>query len=97
MRCMMNGRIIIFFEDKGFGFIIDENGDNCYFYVIKVVNFEMIKKGVEVIFELIINIKGLLVFVVKVVIESKYIFIVNERIKFISIKFFYIFIKEVFV
>ncbi len=51
MRCMMNGRITTFFEDKGFGFITDENGDNRYFHVIKVANPEMIKKGAEVTFE----------------------------------------------
>ena len=77
----MNGRITTFFEDKGFGFITDENGDNRYFHVIKVANPEMIKKGAEVTFEPTTNTKGLSAFAVKVAIESKYIFIANERIK----------------
>lgn len=40
----MNGTITTWFEDKGFGFIKDENGDNRYFHVIKVANPELIKK-----------------------------------------------------
>jgi cold shock CspA family protein len=92
---MMNGRITTFFEDKGFGFITDENGDNRYFHVIKVANPEMIKKGAEVTFEPTTNTKGLSAFAVKVAIESKYIFIANERIKLTSIKSFNTFTKEV--
>ena len=65
----MNGRITTFFEDKGFGFITDENGDNRYFHVIKVANPEMIKKGAEVTFEPTTNTKGLSAFAVKVAIE----------------------------
>ncbi|ENA1773452.1 cold shock domain-containing protein [Yersinia ruckeri] len=91
----MNGRITTFFEDKGFGFITDENGDNRYFHVIKVANPEMIKKNAEVTFEPTTNNKGLSAFAVKVAIESKYIFIANERIKLSSIKSLKTFIKEV--
>lgn len=40
----MNGTITTWFEDKGFGFIKDENGDNRYFHVVKVANPELIKK-----------------------------------------------------
>lgn len=40
----MNGKITTWFEDKGFGFIKDENGDNRYFHVIKVANPDLIKK-----------------------------------------------------
>ena len=40
----MKGTITTWFEDKGFGFIKDENGDNRYFHVIKVANPELIKR-----------------------------------------------------
>lgn len=91
---VMNGIIIMWFKDKGFGFIKDENGENCYFYVIKVVNFDFIKKDVVVIFEFIINNKGLLVYVVKVILESKYIYIVGEWLKLIFIKFYVVYWEE---
>lgn len=55
----------------------------------------MIKKGAEVTFEPTTNTKGLSAFAVKVAIESKYIFIANERIKLTSIKSFNTFTKEV--
>ncbi|EKT56072.1 cold-shock protein [Providencia burhodogranariea DSM 19968] len=47
----MNGTITTWFDDKGFGFIKDENGDNRYFHVIKVASFDLIKKDVTVTFE----------------------------------------------
>jgi cold shock CspA family protein len=92
---MMNGSITTFFEDKGFGFITDENGDNRYFHVIKVANPELLKKGAEVTFEPTTNTKGLSAFAIKVAIESKYIFIANEKIKLTSIKSFNTFTKKV--
>ncbi|MFI0489688.1 MAG: cold shock domain-containing protein [Yersinia sp. (in: enterobacteria)] len=91
----MNGSITTFFEDKGFGFITDENGDNRYFHVIKVANPELLKKGAEVTFEPTTNTKGLSAFAIKVAIENKYIFIANEKIKLTSIKSFNTFNKEV--
>ncbi|WP_423804757.1 cold-shock protein, partial [Pantoea septica] len=54
----MNGTITTWFQDKGFGFIKDENGDNRYFHVIKVANPELIKKNAAVTFEPTTNSKG---------------------------------------
>ncbi|KFK95194.1 MULTISPECIES: cold-shock protein [unclassified Serratia (in: enterobacteria)] len=91
----MNGKITTFFEDKGFGFITDENGENRYFHVIKVQNPELIKKNALVTFEPTNNAKGPSAFAVKVQAPSKYIIIANERIKITSIKSFHTFTKEV--
>jgi cold shock CspA family protein len=91
----MNGKITTFFEDKGFGFITDENGENRYFHVIKVQNPELIKKNAAVTFEPTNNTKGPSAFAVKVLASSKYIIIANERIKITSIKSFNTFTKEV--
>ncbi|CDG47977.1 'Cold-shock' DNA-binding domain-containing protein [Serratia symbiotica SCt-VLC] len=91
----MNGKIMTFFEDKGFGFITDENGENHYFHVIKVQNPEMIKKNAAVTFEPTNNAKGPSAFAVKVLASSKYITIANERIKISSIKSFNTFTKAV--
>ena len=55
----MNGTITTWFEDKGFGFIKDENGDNRYFHVIKVANPDLSKKDAAVTFEPTTNNKGL--------------------------------------
>ncbi len=91
----MNGTITTWFEDKGFGFIKDENGDNRYFHVIKVANPELIKKDAVVTFEPTTNNKGLSAFAVKVLPESKYIFIAGERLKLTSIKSFLVYNEEV--
>ncbi|WAT01078.1 cold-shock protein [Rouxiella chamberiensis] len=91
----MNGVITTWFEDKGFGFIKDENGDNRYFHVIKVANPDLIKKDAVVTFEPTTNTKGLSAFAVKVAPESKHIHIAGERIKITSIKSFLAFSEEV--
>lgn len=91
----MNGTITTWFEEKGFGFIKDENGDNRYFHVIKVANPELIKKDAAVTFEPGTNNKGLSAYAVKVEPESKYIFIAGERIKITSIKSFLAYSEEV--
>lgn len=90
----MNGTITTWFEDKGFGFIKDENGDNRYFHVIKVANPELIKKDAAVTFEPTTNNKGLSAFAVKVVPESKYIFIDGARHKITSIKSYLVYSEE---
>jgi len=87
----MNGTITTWFKDKGFGFIKDENGDNRYFHVIKVANPELIKKDAAVTFEPTTNNKGLSAYGVKVLPESKYIYIAGERIKLTSIKSFLVY------
>ncbi|MBP6122206.1 MULTISPECIES: cold-shock protein [Providencia] len=91
----MNGTITTWFDDKGFGFIKDENGDNRYFHVIKVANPELIKKDATVTFEPTTNNKGLSAFAVKVVPESKYIYIAGERLKLTSIKSYLVYSEEV--
>lgn len=91
----MNGTITTWFQDKGFGFIKDENGDNRYFHVIKVANPELIKKNAAVTFEPTTNNKGLSAYAVKVAPESKYIYIAGERIKLTSIKSYLVYSEEV--
>lgn len=91
----MNGTITTWFEDKGFGFLKDENGDNRYFHVVKVANPELIKKDAAVTFEPTTNNKGLSAFAVKVIPESKYIFIAGERIKITSIKSYQVNSEEI--
>ncbi|BBV02365.1 cold-shock protein [Providencia rettgeri] len=91
----MNGTITTWFEDKGFGFIKDENGDNRYFHVVKVANPDLIKKNAAVTFEPTTNNKGLSAFAVKVIPESKYIYIAGERIKITSIKSYRVYSVEV--
>jgi len=91
----MNGTITTWFKDKGFGFIKDENGDNRYFHVIKVANPELIKKDAAVTFEPTTNNKGLSAYAVKVLPESKYIFIAGERIKLTAIKSYLVYSEEV--
>ncbi|GKW09912.1 MULTISPECIES: cold-shock protein [Pectobacterium] len=91
----MNGTITTWFKDKGFGFIKDENGDNRYFHVIKVANPDLIKKDAAVTFEPTTNNKGLSAYAVKVVPESKYIYIAGERLKLTSLKSFVVYSEEV--
>ena len=91
----MNGTITTWFKDKGFGFIKDENGENRYFHVIKVANPDLIKKDATVTFEPTTNNKGLSAYAVKVVPESKYIFIAGERIKITAIKSYLVYSEEV--
>ena len=91
----MNGTITTWFKDKGFGFIKDENGDNRYFHVIKVANPDLIKKDAAVTFEPTTNNKGLSAYAVKVIPESKYIYIAGERLKLSSIKSYLVYSEEV--
>ncbi|MDU4093148.1 MAG: cold shock domain-containing protein [Pantoea sp.] len=91
----MKGTITTWFEDKGFGFIKDENGDNRYFHVIKVANPELIKKDAAVTFEPTTNNKGLSAYAVKVIPESKYIYIAGERLKLTAIKSYLVYSEEV--
>ena len=91
----MNGTITTWYKDKGFGFIKDENGDNRYFHVIKVANPDLIKKDAAVTFEPTTNNKGLSAYAVKVVPESKYIYIAGERLKLTSIKSYLVYSEEV--
>ncbi len=91
----MNGTITKWFDDKGFGFIRDENGDNRYFHVIKVANPDLIKKDANVTFEPTTNTKGLSAYAVKVIPDSKYLYIAGERIKITSIKSYRVYSEEI--
>ena len=91
----MNGTITTWFKDKGFGFIKDENGDNRYFHVIKVADPELIKKDAAVTFEPTPNNKGLSAYAVKVIPESKHLYIAGERLKLTSIKSYLVYSEEV--
>lgn len=91
----MNGTITTWFKEKGFGFIKDENGDNRYFHVIKVANPDLIKKDAAVTFEPGTNNKGLSAYAVKVLPESKYIYIAGERLKLTAIKSYLVYSEEV--
>lgn len=91
----MNGIITKWFDDKGFGFIKDENGDNRYFHVVKVANPDLIKKDANVTFEPTTNTKGLSAYAVKVIPDSKYIYIAGERIKITSIKSYRVYSEDV--
>ncbi|WP_318358008.1 cold shock domain-containing protein [Enterobacter sp.] len=91
----MNGTITTWFKDKGFGFIKDENGDNRYFHVIKVANPDLIKKDAAVTFEPTTNNKGLSAYAVKVIPDSKYIYIAGERLKLTAIKSYLVYSEEV--
>ncbi len=91
----MNGTITTWFKDKGFGFIKDENGDNRYFHVIKVANPELIKKDAAVTFDPPTNNKGLSAYAVKVIPDSKYIYIAGERLKLTAIKSYLVYSEEV--
>ena len=90
----MNGTITTWFADKGFGFIKDENGDNRYFHVIKVANPDLIKKDAAVTFEPTTNNKGLSAYAVKVIPESKYIYLDGERHKITAIKPYLVYSAE---
>ncbi|AFJ46699.1 cold-shock protein [Shimwellia blattae] len=92
---VMKGTITTWFKDKGFGFINDENGDNRYFHVIKVANPELIRKDAAVTFEPTTNNKGLSAYAVKVIPESKYLYIAGERVKLTSIKSYLVYSEEV--
>lgn len=63
--------------------------------MIKVANPELIKKDAAVTFEPTTNNKGLSAYAVKVVPESKYIYIAGERLKLTSIKSFLVYSEEV--
>ena len=63
--------------------------------MIKVANPELLKKDAAVTFEPTTNNKGLSAYAVKVVPDSKYIYIAGERLKLTSIKSFVVFSEEI--
>ena len=91
----MNGTITTWFKDKGFGFIKDENGDNRYFLVFLLDNPVLFFLFGAVTFEPSSNFIGLSAYAVKVIPDSKYIYIAGERLKLTSIKSFLVYSEEV--
>ncbi len=65
------------------------------FHVIKVANPELIKKDAAVTFEPTTNNKGLSAYAVKVIPESKHLYIAGERLKLTSIKSYPVYSEEV--
>lgn len=63
--------------------------------MIKVANPDLIKKDAAVTFEPTTNNKGLSAYAVKVLPESKYIYIAGERLKLTSIKSYLVYSEEV--
>jgi cold shock CspA family protein len=55
----MTGRIIKYFEDKGYGFISNEEGESYFFHISKVQNQDEIERGRSVEFSPEENDKGL--------------------------------------
>ncbi len=62
--------------------------------MIKVANPDLIKKDAAVTFEPTTNNKGLSAYAVKVIPESKYIYIAGERLKLTSIKSYVVYREE---
>ncbi|SFN38324.1 Cold shock protein, CspA family [Izhakiella capsodis] len=91
----MKGTITTWFKEKGFGFIKDEKGDNRYFHMVKVTNPDHLKKDAAVTFEPTTNNKGLSAYAVKVLPESKYIYIAGERLKLTAIKSYLVYSEDV--
>lgn len=82
----MEGKVNAFFEDRGFGFITDENGENRYFHLTKVINPAAIKIDAEVTFRPIEREQGPGAVDVKVHFYGEHIFIAEEKIKITAIK-----------
>ena len=46
----MNGVVISFFPEKGYGFIRDESGEDVFFHVTNITNTDILKKNDKVTF-----------------------------------------------
>ena len=46
----MNGVVISFFAEKGYGFIRDESGEDTFYHVTNIANTDVLKKGDKVTF-----------------------------------------------
>ncbi|SET07519.1 cold-shock protein [Thorsellia anophelis] len=89
----MEGKVNAFFADRSFGFITDENGENRYFHLTKVVNPAAIKIDAEVTFKPIEREQGLGAVDIKVHFHGEHIFIADEKIKIAAIKQYNIYQK----
>lgn len=52
------GRIIKYFDDKGYGFINDDNGNDIFFHISQVKSMKVVERGQIVDFVLAENDKG---------------------------------------
>jgi cold shock CspA family protein len=63
----MTGKITKYFEDKGYGFISNDNGESYFFHISKVKNQDEIERGRTVEFTFGENEKGLVATDVEIV------------------------------
>src|SRR5690625_4245970 len=84
----MRGRVLKYFQDKGYGFIKDENGDSRFFHITKVKDVTEILEGTLVNFKPEETKKGLSCVDITVLNENKPKFIAlgDVRIKLSNIK-----------
>src|SRR5690625_7578546 len=84
----MRGRVIKYFQDKGYGFIKDETGNSRFFHITKVKELSEISEGSLVEFKPEETNKGLACIDIIVLNENKPIFIAlgDVRIKLSNIK-----------
>ncbi|MGD6834543.1 cold-shock protein [Sutcliffiella halmapala] len=83
----MKGRVTKFFQDKGFGFIKDENGDSRFFHVSNIKGYDEILEGSIVRYEPGESKKGLLATNVMLVHKNKdFITIGDTNIRLKNIK-----------
>src|SRR5690625_5163973 len=84
----MQGRVFKYFQDKGYGFIKDENGNSRFFHITKVKELNDISEGSLVEFKPEETKKGLSCIDIAVLNENKPVFIVlgDNRIKLSNIK-----------
>lgn len=84
----MEGRVIKYFNEKGYGFIKDEKGDNRFFHVSNIKSMNQISSGRLVEFIPSNNEKGLLAIDINIIEEKAPVFLMlgDTRIKLSNIK-----------
>jgi cold shock CspA family protein len=84
----MKGRVIKYFDEKGYGFIKDENGDKRFFHISNVKGIDEITRGSLVKFSPSKNEKGLVCLDIEVLKKPQFISVGNTNIKISNIKQF---------
>lgn len=84
----MEGRVVKFFDNKGYGFIIGEDGESYFFHISQLINSQSIDRGDLVYFSPTTSNKGKQARQVNVkeTNKKKFITIGNKRIKLSNIK-----------
>jgi len=84
----MKGRVFKYFQDKGYGFIKDENGESRFFHITKVNDLNEVSEGALVEFKPKETKKGLSCYDITILNENKPTFIAlgDVRIKLSNIK-----------